>query len=160
MDWTQQIEDMMKTWTATQQKVWDSFFDSVQNLGKSQSTRVWESTLSVGKDMWKNIFKTQSDWLAAWVEGLASMEGVPPQAVESARQFQEMTARWNSTQVELVENWFNMLKKNVPSQPTDAWTETPQNMFKTWQDTTQSIIDAQIKWTNAWMGQSRKPDHE
>ena len=160
MNWNQQVEDMMKTWTDTQEKVWNDFFNSVQGMSKSQSARMWESTLGVGEDMLTNMFKMQSEWLAAWVNGLAGMEGVPAQAVESARQFQEMATRWNKTQADLLKNWFGMLKKFAPTRPTDAWTEMPQNMFKSWQDTTESIMDAQVNWMRSWMGQARKKEDE
>ena len=88
------------------------------------------------------------------------MEGVPPQMIESANQFQEMAGRWNKTQAELIENWFGMMKKFAPSTPADSWMDMPQSMFKTWQDTTQSIMDAQTKWMNSWMEQTGKSDNE
>lgn len=160
MDWNQQFDDAMKTWTDAQKRVWDSFFDSVGGLGKPQSARAWESALNTGESMLKEMFKTQNQMLASWVEGLSKMSGVPAQAVESARQFQEMGTRWNKTQAELIENWFSMLKKFAPAAPSDAWSEIPQKMLKTWQDTTQGIIDAQLKWMESWMDQARKSDNE
>jgi hypothetical protein len=33
-------------------------------------------------------------------------------------------------------------------------------MFKAWQDSTQSIFDAQMQWMQAWMGQAQKPKDE
>jgi len=159
-DWNSQFEDMMKTWTETQKKVWDSYFDTMQGLNKSQSARMWESTLNMGEEMFKDMLKTQLQGLKAWVDGLSKMEGVPPQMVESAQQFQEMVSRWNKTQGELIENWFGMMKKFAPSTPADSWTEMPQAMFKTWQDATQSIMDAQTKWMNSWMEQTRKSNNE
>jgi hypothetical protein len=160
MNWTTQFEDMMKAWTDTQKKAWDSYFDTMQGLNKSQGTRMWESTLTMGEEMLKDMLKTQMQGLSAWVDGLAKMEGVPAQMVESARQFQEMSARWNKTQSELIENWFGMLKKFAPASPTEAWTEMPQTMFKTWQDTTQSVMDAQTNWMRSWMEQTRKSNDE
>ena len=159
-NWNAQFEDMMKVWADTQKKVWDSYFDTVQGLGKSQSTRMWESTVSMGEEMLKDMLKTQMQGLTAWVDGLSKTEGVPAQMVESARQFQEMTARWNKTQTELIENWFGMIKKFAPSTPADSWTEMPQTMFKTWQDATQNIMDAQSKWMNSWMEQTGKKKDE
>lgn len=160
MNWTTQFEDMMKAWTDTQKKVWDGYFDTMQGLNKSQGVRMWESTLSMGEEMLKDMLKTQVQGLSAWVDGLSKMEGVPAQMVESAHQFQEMSARWNKTQSELIENWFGMLKKFAPANPTDAWTEMPQAMFKTWQETTQSVMDAQTKWMRSWMEQTRKSNNE
>lgn len=155
-NWTKQFEDMMNAWTETQKKTWNSYFDTMQGLNKSQGARMWESTLTMGEGMLKDMLNTQEQGLSAWVDGLSKMEGVPAQMVESARQFQEMNSRWNKTQAELIENWFGMLKKFTPSSPTDVWTEMPQTIFKTWQETTQSVMDAQTKWMRAWMEQTGK----
>ncbi|MFN2198381.1 MAG: hypothetical protein ACK2UW_19835 [Anaerolineales bacterium] len=160
MDWNQQFEENMKAWTETQQKAWDSYFETMEGLGKSQSQRAWESTLSMGEKMLKDMLITQNQWLASWVAGLSQMSGVPAPAVDSARQFQEMGAQWNKTQGELIGNWFTMLKKFAPAGPSSAWTDIPQNMYKVWQDSTQSIIDAQMKWMQAWMGQTQKTKDE
>jgi hypothetical protein len=157
MNWNTQYEDMMKTWTDSQKKVWEGYFETMQGLNKPQSARMWESTLTMGEDMFKELLKTQAQGMATWVEGLSKMEGVPPQAIESARQYQEMTERWNKTQAELLENWFAMMKKVTPAaNPAEAWTGMPQTMFKPWQDSVQTIMDAQSKWMNTWMEQAKK----
>jgi hypothetical protein len=156
MDWNQQAEDMMKTWMDTQQELWDNFFGAMQGLGKSQSARLWESTLSTGEELWKNFLKSQADWMASWVESLEGMESVPQQVVDSARQFQDMSNQWNKTQIGLIENWFAMMKNMVPVTPGDTWTDFPKYMLKSWQDTTQTIMDAQIEWMNSWMGKTGK----
>ena len=160
MNWNRQVEDTMKNWTDMQQKTWNTFFSSMEGLTKSQETRAWEATLSMGENLLKEMFKAQSDWMSAWVDGMAKMEGLPPQALESARQFQEMSAQWNKTQADLLGNWFNFLRKMAPARPADAWTEMPQSMFKTWQDTTTAIMDAQTKWLRTWVDQARKPSDE
>lgn len=160
MDWNQQFQESMKAWSETQQKAWNNFYSTMQGYGKAPSTRAWESTLEMGQNMLKDMLKTQSQWLASWVEGLAKMSGVPTQAVDSARQFQEMAARWNKTQADLLDNWFSMLKKFTPASPSEAWTAMPQNMLKSWQETTQGIMDAQMKWMQSWMGQAGKPKDE
>jgi hypothetical protein len=93
MDWNQQFEEYMKTWTENQQKAWDSYFETMQGLGKSQSQRAWESTLSMGEKMLKDMLTSQNQWLASWVEGLSTMSGVPAQMVDSARQLQELSSQ-------------------------------------------------------------------
>jgi len=158
MDWNTQFEDMMKTWTDTQKKMWDGYFETIQGMNKPASTRMWEKTVSMGEDMFKDLLKTQLQGITAWVDGLAKMEGIPAQVLESARQFQEMTARWNKTQTELIENWFGMMKKFTPTNPAEAWAEMPQTMFKPWQEAFQTVMDAQVKWMNTWMQQAKKND--
>ena len=158
MNWNTQFEDMMKTWTDTQKKVWDGYFETIQGMNKPASTRMWESTVAMGEDMFKDLLKTQMQGITAWVDSLAKMENVPAQVVESAKQYQEMTERWNKTQMELLENWFGMMKKFTPSNPAEAWTEMPQTMFKPWQEAVQTVMDAQMKWMNTWMQQAKKDE--
>ena len=153
MNWNTQFEEMMKNWTDTQKKMWGGYFDSMQGLSKPQATRMWESTVSMGEEMLKDFLKTQAQGVKAWVDELAKMEGVPPQVVEAAKQFQAMSDQWNKTQSELLENWIGMMKKFAPTNPADAWLELPQSMFKTWQESTQGIMDAQAKWMQSWMEQ-------
>jgi hypothetical protein len=157
MEWTQQFEGMMKSWTDAQQKAWNGFFETVQGAGQSPSTKLWLQTLAVGEEMLKNTLKAQVDLLAAWVENLGTVPNVPAAALESAKQFQEMAGRWSMTQEQLFDNWFGMVRKLVPSLPGEtAWTDAPQTTFKAWQATTQSIMEAQAEWTRAWMGAASK----
>lgn len=157
MEWTQQFDDMMKSWTDAQQKAWNSFFDTVQGAGQSPSTKLWLQTLAVGEEMMKNSLKAQADFLAAWIESLGTVPNVPAAALESAKQFQEMAGRWSKTQEQLFENWFGMLRKIAPLPPGEtAWADAPQSMFKAWQATTQSIMEAQAEWMRAWTGAAGK----
>jgi hypothetical protein len=160
MDWSQQMEDMMKSWMDTQQELWDSYFNGMQGVGKSQATQLWESTLNTGEELWKNFFQSQADWISTWVHNLETMEGVPKQVVDSAQQFQEMSEQWNKTQIGLLQNWFSMLKNFIPASPGDVWADFPKSMLNSWQDTTQMIMDAQIKWMSSWMGKVEKKQDE
>jgi hypothetical protein len=160
MDWSQQIEDMMKSWMDAQQGLWDSYFNGMQNVGKSQSAQIWESTISTGEELWKNFFKSQEDWISNWVQSLEAMDGVPKQVLDSAHRFQEMSQQWNKTQIGLIQNWFTMLKNFIPTSPGDVWSEFPKSMLNSWQDTTQMIMDAQMKWMNSWVGKTEETKDE
>jgi len=157
MEWTQQFDDMMKSWTDAQQKAWGDFFDTMQGAGQSPGTKLWLQTLAVGEEMLKNTLRAQADFLTAWVDNLGTVPNMPAAALESAKQFQEMAARWSKTQEQLFENWFGMVRKLVTSLPAEpAWADAPQSMFKAWQASTQSIMEAQAEWMRAWMGAASK----
>ena len=157
MNWNTQFESMMNGWADTQKKVFDSYLSSVQGVNQSQQKYMWESMLAMGEEMLKNILKTQVQGLSAWVDGLGKTENVPAQVIESARQYLEMAERWNKIQSETIEKWFSMLKKFVPSSLSTDW--TGQDMFKTWQETSQNIMDSQAKWMNTWKEQSGKGEN-
>ena len=160
MDWSDQMQDMMKTWMGTQRRMWDSFFDTMQGASKSQYSRAWEQTLDVGEQALKNTFKAQADWMQAWVEGFESIEGVPESGVEYAKQFQEMASRWNESQQKLWVNWFEMLRNLDPERKSGGWESTVENMFKTWQDSTQKIMETQTEWMRSWAETAKKEETE
>ena len=49
MDWTKQAEDMLKTWTSSQQAMWDSWMKTMQGFGSNQPNDAWESPLRHGE---------------------------------------------------------------------------------------------------------------
>jgi hypothetical protein len=150
MDWTKQSEQMVNNWMNMQKKMWDTFFASVPDVGKSPSQKVWEQTLVAGQELIKNSLTAQAEWLRTWVEYLGTVEGVPTQALESARQFQEMSKRWAETQEQLWGNWFEMLKKFDMSKVSGGWPGAAQDPFQTWQESTQKVMQAQVDWMNTW----------
>jgi gas vesicle protein len=156
MDPTQQMEEMIKTWTDTQKKMWDTFFTTVQSAGRMPGNQAWQQTIGMGEELLKGMLNTQSEWIATWVDSLSDFDGVPEPALESAKQFREMTRQWAKTQEQLLGNWFAMLKKLAPAQPADVLMSMPQEMFKTWQSTTQTIMDAQMEWMRSWTKSTRK----
>ncbi len=53
MDWTKQANEMLKTYTSTQQKVWESWASSMQLMTTPQSPEVWQKTV----DTWRGTVK-------------------------------------------------------------------------------------------------------
>jgi hypothetical protein len=153
MDWVKQNEAMFNAWTDTQQKMWETFSESVAGFGKSPSEKMWMQTIKAGEELVKNSLTTQAEWMNSWSENFKSMDGIPEQATQAVAQFQEMTERWTATQEELWSAWFEMLKKLDPSQIAGSWTEMPRNPFQVWQDSTKMVMDAQMEWAKTWMNQ-------
>lgn len=152
----QPFEPTMQSWMETQKKMWDTFFETMQGFGKSQNAKAWEQTVSAGEEILKNTFKAQSEFIQTWVKSLTAVEGMPAQALDSAKQFQEMVQRWSETQERLWANWFDLLKKFDPSKVVGAWPETPASPFQMWQEASQKMMDTQLEWMRTWMGQTRK----
>ena len=151
MDWTKQAEEMLNTWTETQKKLWDSFYESVPDFGKTPSEKLWDQTIATGKQALKNSMAAQADWLNTWVDYISNLEGVPPQALDSAKQYQEMSKRWSETQEHLWENWFDMLKKFDTSKMASGWAGVAQDPFKVWQESSQKVMESQADWMRSWM---------
>lgn len=164
MDWTKQANDMLKTFTSTQQKVWESWVSSMQLAATPQSPEAWQKTVETWRGTVKYALEQQLELTRLWAEsvaaasvnapsmpmmpGMPSMPGVPTTPVEWTRQMLEMTRTWTETQVRFSENWFEMLKKAEPSMMTQAWDMgQAQKVMATWQDAAQKAVEAQTQFS-------------
>jgi hypothetical protein len=160
MDWSDQMESMMKTWMNTQKSMWNGFFEAMQGAGKSQSSKMWEQTLNIGEQAMENIFKAQEDWMQAWVDGLNKIEGMPEAAVAYTRQFQEMAQHWSETQKKLWANWLGSLRSFDPDKKPGSWESGMDNLYKSWQDSTRKIMETQAEWMRTWTDTTKKEKAE
>lgn len=164
MDWTKQANDMIKTWTGTQQKVWDAWLNSMQLAAAPQNPETWQKMIETWRGTVKQALESQLQLTQMWAEGVAAaavnvpglpglpalptLPGVPSTAVEWTRQVLEMTRAMTDTQVRFSENWFDLLKKADPSTLAQGWDMgQAQKIMATWQDAAQKAIDAQNEFS-------------
>ena len=160
MDWTKQANDMLKTFTSTQQKVWESWVSSVQTSATTPSTEVWQKTVDTWRSTVRYALEQQLELTRLWAEsvavssvnvpnlgvlpGMPAIPGVPATAVEWTRQLLDVTRTMTDTQVRFSENWFEMLKKAEPSTLALNWDPTQaQKILSVWQDAAQRAVEAQ-----------------
>ncbi|EFO79170.1 hypothetical protein OSCT_3003 [Oscillochloris trichoides DG-6] len=154
---------MIKTWTGTQQKVWDSWLNSMQLMSTPQSPETWQKMVETWRGTVKQALESQLQLTQMWAESVAaasvsmpavpgmpampalpSVPGVPSNPVEMTRQVLEMTRAMTDTQVRFSENWFDLLKKADPTTMMQTWDiNQAQKIIATWQDAAQKAIDAQ-----------------
>lgn len=168
MDWTKQANDMLKTYTSTQQKVWESWVSSMQLMTTPQSPEVWQKTVDTWRGTVKYALEQQLELTRLWAEnvatasvnmpslptvpGMPAMPGVPTTAVEWTRQMLEMTRTWTETQVRFSESWFEMLKKAEPGAMAQTWDMgQAQKIMATWQDAAQKAVEAQTQFSQMMM---------
>ncbi len=164
MDWTKQANDMLKTYTSTQQKVWESWVSSMQLATTPQSPETWQKTVDTWRGTVKYALEQQLELTRLWAESVASasvnmpnmpgvpgmpaMPGVPATAVEWTRQMLEMTRTMTETQVRFSENWFEMLKKAEPGMLAQVWDMgQAQSVMSSWQDAAQRAVEAQTQFS-------------
>jgi len=151
MDWAKQSEEMVNNWTKIQKQLMETYFESMSEMTKSPSEKLWDTTVSTGKQAIKNTLSAQDEWVRSWIDYLKSIEGLPKQALESAEQFQDMSKNWLKTQGQLWDSWFEMLKKLDMTKMTSSWGTASSSPFQAWQDSTQKIMEAQAEWMRAWV---------
>ncbi len=164
MDWTKQANDMIKTWTGTQQKVWEAWLNSAQLVTTApQSPESWQKIVETWRGTVKQALEFQLQLTQLWAEGVAAtsvniptvpglqglpslpnLPGIPTTPVELTRQILDLTRTWTDTQVRFSENWFDVLKKIDPTALSQSWDPTQaQKIVASWQDATQRVIEAQ-----------------
>lgn len=168
MDWTKQANEMLKTFTSTQQKVWESWVSSMQLMAAPQSPEAWQKTVETWRTTVKYALEQQLELTRLWAEnvaassvsmpsmptmpGMPAMPGVPATAVEWTRQMLEMTRTWTETQVRFSENWFEMLKKAEPGMMAQSWDMgQAQKIMATWQEAAQKAVEAQTQFSQMMM---------
>lgn len=172
MDWSKQANEMMKSWSGSQQKVWETWMSSMQLMSSPQSPEAWQGTVESWRGTVRQALESQVELTRLWAEGVAtasvSMPSVPglpampsipgmPSAqismVEWARQMLEMTRSWTETQVRFSENWFDLLKKAEPGTLAQSWDASQaQKIMATWQEAAQKATEAQNEFSKMIRG--------
>lgn len=151
MDWNKQAEEMLKTWTTSQQKMWDSWIQTIQSVGSSQASDTWEKTIETWRDSVKRALEAQTAWTQFWADSITSGPGASKQASEWSSQLVDMTKRWTDTQTQLWDNWFETMKKSDPSAMAKNWNmEEMQKIIQNWQEAAQKAMESQMEWTRMW----------
>jgi hypothetical protein len=178
MDWTKQANDMLKTFTSTQQKVWESWIASTQLAATPQSGEAWQKTVETWRSTVKHALEQQLELTRLWAESVAatsvnmpstpsmpgmpsmpSMPGMPTNAVEWTRQMLEMTRTWTDMQVRFSENWFEMLKKAEPTAVMQNWDmNQAQKVVASWQEAAQKAVEAQNQFSQMMMHSTNSVD--
>lgn len=156
MDWTKQAEETLKTWTGAQKSMWDSWMNTVQGLGTNQSAETWEKSIETWQDSIKRALEAQNTWTQFWVDSVTSSTGANAQATDWAKQVTDMAKRWNETQNQLWDNWFDTMKKADPSTVSKNFNlEELQKIVQTWQEASQKAVESQMEWTRMWMQEKK-----
>ena len=150
MDWMKQAEEMFRTWTDTQKKMWDEWIKATQSFGKTPVTDSWKRTVDAWEESVKKSLQLQTEWTKLWGESFSSAKGTPKEFHEWARQGQDMTIRWAETQSQLWTAWFDMVKKLDPSPLGGSSEKDSNNMLHMWQQSLKNLLDVQAEWGRAW----------
>lgn len=145
MEWAKQSEEILKTWTDAQKKMWDDCTKAMQGFGKSPSAEVWAQTVDTCSQTIQKVLDAQVEAARLWAENVTTAKGSPQEVAEWAKQGQEMITRLTETQRQLWGNWFEFVKKLDASNILN-WTRDGQKFVQSWQETIQKALNAQAEW--------------
>lgn len=154
MDWTKQANDMIKTWTGTQQRVWESWVETMQ-VGATTPTNqeAWQKTVETWRGTVRQALESQVELARLWAESANAMPGTagmaaPAGLADFTRNMLEMTRVFTETQTRFSENYFEMLKQADMGTLSQAWNPNQaQKIMQTWQEATQKAVEAQSEWS-------------
>ena len=151
MDGPKHTQEMMKSWTEIQQTIWDSWFQTLGESGKSQTTGAWQKTIDSWQKSVNNTLAAQSKLMHMWIDSLNNAKGNFDQVTEWVRQAEEMTRRMNEAQQHLWDNCFETLKKADPGKMPASWEQEGRKIFQTWQESARQAMETQIELASRWM---------
>ncbi len=158
-DWNRQAEDMIKTWTGAQQKMWESWLSAMQGMSPAASSQeAWEKSVEVWSESVQNALEAQVAWTKFWADSMTTGTNTPKEVTDWSNQVLDMMKRWTETQKQLSESWFDSVKKADPTSMTTTWSnEEAQRVVQSWQEAAQKILEAQMGWLRIWTAaQSQK----
>lgn len=160
MDWSKKAEEVLKTWTTSQQSMWDSWIKTVQGIGSNTAGDTWGKSVETWEESVKRVLEAQNAWTQFLAESIASVPGTNQQTTDWSKQLLDMSKRWTDTQNQLWDNWFATVKKTDPTTLVQNWnTEELQKIVQTWQESAQKALESQMELTRMWasaQGQQEK----
>jgi hypothetical protein len=159
MDWNKQTMDMMKTWTGTQQKIWDQWVETMQSMTTTpMSAESWQKAIDAWRATVRQSLDAQVELTKLWANGVnegskgttAALErsgvSTPMSVEEWTNSVVELTRSVTATQVGFAENWSNLLKQADPSTMMKVWdSNQAQQVLAYWQDAAQKAVEAQAQ---------------
>lgn len=155
MDWSDKVQDMMQSWTRTQQRMWSSWLETMQGPRRSLSKELWERTVDTWQESVDNTLEAQSGWMQTWAESLKELQGSPESVTEWANRSQQGMKHWQETQKRLWRKWFELLRKTPPGAPPNS-PEEVEALLAAWQASAREALEAQIDMVSAWARGDKK----
>jgi hypothetical protein len=154
MDYTKQAEEMIKMWTETQKRAWDTMLSASRGFSGGQATDMWEKSMHALEESIEKAFETQAEWTKLWAEQL-TQANAPAALRDWARQSQDMMKGFADAQARMWSEWFRVVRKLNPSKLSGGWESEVESVMRSWQDTARKALDAQLEWARSWSSGSR-----
>lgn len=152
MDWTDQTDNILKTWADAQKRIWDQWSKMIQGVGGSQAAGFWDKTLETWQEFIKKTQDAQTEWFRVWSESYSPGRGASEEITEWAKRGQEMMKHWAQVQTQLWENWFPIMKELSSSIQENVWDRERQKLIKLFQEAAEKAMKSQAEWIRHWTG--------
>jgi NADH-quinone oxidoreductase subunit E len=113
-------EDILKTWTDAQKRLWESLCSAVP-LQPPTGVEAWRETYLKNLASWeaavRRSLEQEAAWVEEWVQRVAQEKGTPEMMASWIRQMEEVLQRWIQTQNQWWDDYFALLRRGGLAQP-------------------------------------------
>lgn len=123
-------EDVIKTWTDAQKRLWESLCSAVP-FQPPAGVEAWRDTYLKNLTTWESAVKQtlnqEASWVEQWVQKVAREKGTPEMMAAWVRQMEEVLQRWIQSQNQWWDEYFSVLRRGgfVYPEPTSAQPTAP-----------------------------------
>jgi hypothetical protein len=153
MDSIRQMQDLAKSWTEAQQKIWTDML-GVSQMSATAPAESWNRTIDLWERSVNQALDAQAEWVRTWGESVTSGSGVQEDARDWVRRGQEAFEQWNKQQKQLWGAWFSMSRQLLAS--SGAGSDQTQRVLQAWQDAVRQAMQSQSDWTQRWAEAARQ----
>ncbi len=140
MDWQKQMEEAMSTWTETQRRLWDQWFEAMRGGGAGSGA--WEEARATQQrqvEAWQEAVREALERQQQWIGGLSGGAADP---TGWATQMQQMMRAWTEAQSELWRNWLERTEKMQPAVRDMPWYRNAQQVLDAWEQAAKQATSA------------------
>lgn len=145
-------ENMLQTWSETQQNLLADWLDTLRKLGGKAALELWEQTVDTWQSSVKETVDARAEFTRQLIETLANAKGSPEELRELARKEREQVQQWAEAERELWKGWFNVVREINFRPESGAGAQAGRDIVQLWQDSAHKMIDAQASLLRRWTG--------
>jgi hypothetical protein len=153
MDSIRQMQDLARSWTEAQQKIWSDMMGMTQ-VSASAPAESWNRTIELWERSVNQALDAQAEWVRTWGESVTRGSSTQEDAREWVRRGQEAFEQWNKQQKQLWAAWFSMARQLLAS--SGAGSDQVQRVLQAWQDAVRQAMKTQSDWTQRWAEVARQ----
>ena len=147
-------ENMLQTWSETQQHLLADWLDTLRKLGGTPALELWAQTVDTWQSAVKETVDARAEFTRQLIETLANAKGTPEELRELARKELVQVRHWAEAVRELWQGWFNVVREfnfwRVPG------AQAGRDIVQLWQESAHKMIDAQASLLRRWTAGTTK----
>jgi len=150
MSWQKQMEEMVRSWTDTQRRMWDQWMDSVKTMapGTENVQKEYHRQL----DAWEESVQTALARQQEWAESLAADTGNDERQRELAEQWmaqaQETMRSWTEAQSQMWNNWVENMGDMESMSGSGQRPYGTEDVMKAWQQAADQAQRTMQQWAD------------